>query len=66
MSSSTPTVYGVTSPVCPGVPQGNIHLLEYIRRMKNCMSQLAMEKNKVVTMERLTILINEVKTVNGI
>lgn len=34
--------------------------------MKNCMSQLAVEKNKVVTMERLTILINEVKTVNGV
>lgn len=60
---SAPPIYGVAKFKCTAVeaPESNKAVLEYIKRMNNIMKQLYLNKEKAVTLERIDILISEVK-----
>jgi hypothetical protein len=58
---SAPPIYGAQKTPCQTVPASNTALLEYIQRMNNIMNQLYIKKEKTVALDRIDILIAEVK-----
>jgi len=62
MSAAARPIYGGATPSCPTPPPGNVHLLEYVTRLRGIMLQLASTKEKTIALERIAILKAEVET----
>ena len=64
MATLPPPIYGILKVDCPDPPVGNKNLIAYMARLRDIMTQLAVDRDKKVALTRMEVLSAEIETTN--